>query len=92
MIKFREKRKIIRKPTKSIVVLYHHDCTDGFSAAWVAWKKFGNTADYIGINPGTAPIGGLKNKEIYMVDLIYPDQYINKLDLPQSKQLDTRFR
>ncbi|MEX2090888.1 MAG: DHHA1 domain-containing protein [Candidatus Paceibacterota bacterium] len=79
MIRFLEKRKIIRKPTKNIVVLYHADCTDGFSAAWAAWKKFGDKADYIGIDPGTKPISGLKGKEIYMVDLIYPVQYLKKL-------------
>lgn len=85
MIKFREKRKDIRKPTKGIVVLYHNDCTDGFSSAWAAWKKFGNRADYIGINPGTTPINGLKNKDIYMVDLIYPIQYLNKLIATNKK-------
>jgi len=79
MIKFKENRKITRKPTKGIVVLYHHDCTDGFSAAWVVWKKFGNNADYIGIEPGSQPIAGLVNKEIYMVDVIYPIQYLRKL-------------
>lgn len=79
MIKFQEKRKTTRKETKDIIVLYHNDCTDGFSAAWAAWKKLGDKADYIGVDPGTAPIGGLKNKEIYMVDLIYPIQYLKKL-------------
>jgi len=62
-----------------VVVIYHSECTDGFSAAWAAWKKFGDKADYIGVNPGVAPIDGLQNKEIYMVDLIYPIEYINKL-------------
>ncbi len=79
MIKFREKRKTTRKPAKDIVVLYHNDCTDGFSAAWAAWKKFGNKADYIGIDPGSAPIPGLLKKEIYMVDVIYSVQHLNKL-------------
>lgn len=85
MIKFKEKRKTIRKVTKNIVVLYHNDCTDGFSAAWAAWKKLGDKADYIGIDPGTAPIGGLKDKEIYMVDLIYPAQYLKKLIAANKK-------
>lgn len=85
MIKFKEERKSIRKPTKDIVVLYHNDCTDGFSSAWAAWKKMGNRADYIGINPGTAPVDGLKNKEIYMVDLIYPIQYLSKLIAANKK-------
>ncbi|MEK7138584.1 MAG: DHHA1 domain-containing protein [Patescibacteria group bacterium] len=79
MIRFQEKRRTPRKPTKDIVVLYHNDCTDGFGAAWAAWKKFGSKADYIGIEPGTKPIDGLKNKEVYMVDLIYPSQYLGKL-------------
>ena len=79
MIKFKEKRKTIRKSTKNIIVLYHNDCTDGFSSAWAAWKKLGDKADYIGINPGTAPAVWLKNKEIYTVDLIFPIQYLKKL-------------
>src|SRR3989344_3505712 len=79
MIKFIEKRKVIRRPTKDIVVFYHNDCTDGFSSAWVAWKKLGSKADYVGINPGTGPMDELKNKEIYMLDLVYPAQYLKKL-------------
>lgn len=79
MIKFKEKRKTKREPTKDIVVLYHNDCTDGFSSAWVAWKKFGGKADYIGINPGTKPISGLKDKEIYMIDVIYSAEYLDRL-------------
>src|SRR3989338_8296982 len=64
---------------KNIVVIYHSDCTDGFSSAWAAWKKFGNNADYIGIEPGSKPVTELKDKEIYMVDVIYPAQYLKKL-------------
>lgn len=79
MIKFTEKRKNIRKLNKDIVVIYHNDCTDGFSAAWVAWKKFGDKADYVGVDPGSQPIAGLKDREVYMLDLIYPVQYLEKL-------------
>lgn len=66
-------------------MLYHNDCTDGFGSAWVAWKKFGHRADYIGINPGTVPIDGLKNKEVYMLDLVYPIQYIKRLIADNKK-------
>ena len=79
MIKFKENRKSTRKLTKNIVILYHNDCTDGFSSAWAAWKKFGNKADYVGIDPGSKPIGGLIDKEIYMLDVIYPIQYLKKI-------------
>ena len=64
---------------KNIVVIYHNDCTDGFSSAWSAWKKFGNRADYVGIDPGSRPLAGLTNKEIYMLDVIYPVQYLKKV-------------
>lgn len=58
---------------KNIVVLYHKNCSsgDGFGAAWVAWKKFGNSAEYIGINHQDFFPKLLKNKEVYMVDISY---------------------
>lgn len=70
---------------KDIIIIYHNDCTDGFSAAWVAWKKFGNKADYVGVDPGSQPIAGLKGKEVYMLDLIYPVQYLEKLAKENKK-------
>jgi oligoribonuclease NrnB/cAMP/cGMP phosphodiesterase (DHH superfamily) len=36
----------------SIVVVYHKDCKDGFGAALVAWKKFGDEASYIPVSYG----------------------------------------
>jgi len=51
---------------KNIIVFYHDD-HDGFGAAWSAWKKFKNKAEYIAINHGDS-IPDLKNKEIYFVD------------------------
>jgi hypothetical protein len=56
---------------KDIVVIYHAECTDGFSAAYVAWKKFGDTADYIGISHNDTVPEGLVGKEIYLLDIAY---------------------
>ncbi|KKU93940.1 MAG: Phosphoesterase, DHHA1 [Candidatus Jorgensenbacteria bacterium GW2011_GWA1_48_13] len=53
---------------KSIVVLYHANCPDGFGAAYAAWKKFGNRADYIAVKPVKLPPKHLRNKEIYVLD------------------------
>src|SRR3989344_7185671 len=57
---------------KKIVILYHGDCRDGFSGAWVAWKKFGKKADYFGLKygPNNSVVlpKGLKNKIIYLID------------------------
>jgi len=59
-----------KKKTK-IVVLYHNNCPDGFGAAWAAWKKFGNKADYVGVNHMEPPPKGLSGKDIYLVDFCY---------------------
>ena len=71
------KRRNKRTTPKDIVVIYHKDCTDGFSAAWAAWKNFGDSAEYVGIDPDEHSPTELVNKELYMIDLICGD------DLPE---------
>ena len=36
-------------------VIYHADCTDGFGAAYSAWKLLGNRAEYHACKHGTKP-------------------------------------
>ncbi|MCP6719771.1 MAG: DHHA1 domain-containing protein [Patescibacteria group bacterium] len=64
---------------KKIVVLYHSDCRDGFSAAWVAWKKFKNKADYVPIEARVLPKKPLKGKEIYVLDNSFPASTLKRL-------------
>ncbi len=56
---------------KAIVILYHGGCPDGFGAAYAAWKKFGDTADYIPVRYGEPLVEGLEGKEVYSVDFCY---------------------
>lgn len=58
-------------PTKEIVVIYHKRCPDGFGAAYAAWKKFGDTAEYIPAGYGDEALEGLEGKEVYLVDFSY---------------------
>ena len=62
------------KISKDVVVIYHGECPDGFSAAWVAWKKFSDNADYFGANHGESIPDGLTNKEIYILDFSFPKE------------------
>ncbi len=64
---------------KSIVILYHADCSDGLGAAWAAWKKFGASATYIPVANQASPPPGLKNKEVYLVDYCFPKAITKKL-------------
>lgn len=64
---------------KDTIILYHADCPDGFSAAWAAWKRFGDSAEYIPVHHGLPPPEGLKNKEIYMIDFVYTEDVLRDL-------------
>lgn len=58
------------KVLQDVVVIYHGFCTDGFAAAYSAWKKFGNTATYISRNRTEEPFDPkiFNNKDVYVVD------------------------
>lgn len=58
---------------KDILVIYHGNCTDGFGAAYAAWKKFDNSADYLPIIFGE-PIPDLRNKDVYILDFSFPKE------------------
>lgn len=64
---------------KKILVLYHARCADGTGAAWVAWKKFGNKAEYLPIEPRERLKKLPQNREIYLLDNSYPAAYLKRL-------------
>ncbi|MEK7636232.1 MAG: DHHA1 domain-containing protein [Patescibacteria group bacterium] len=86
MSKFIERRSAVHSIKKRIVVLYHINCSDGFGAAYSAWKKFGNRADYVPVQHQTPPPRGLRGKEIYTVDFSYSVPITKKL-LRENKRL-----
>ncbi|MFA6608817.1 MAG: DHHA1 domain-containing protein [Candidatus Paceibacterota bacterium] len=58
------------EPLKDIVVMYHGFCTDGYGAAYSAWKKFGDTASYIGKERTDEKLDSkeFEGKEVYVLD------------------------
>lgn len=64
---------------KDVVVLYHAECPDGFSAAWVAWKKFADGADYVPVHHGESPPDSLTGKQIYILDFSFPKEMMTEL-------------
>lgn len=53
------------------VVLYHKNCADGFGAAWAAYKKFGEEAEYIAVGYEDPVPDNLEGKDILIVDFSY---------------------
>jgi len=52
-------------------VLYHSKCYDGFGAAYSAWKKLGDTAEYIAVSYNYPLPAMDTNSMVYIVDFSY---------------------
>lgn len=62
------------------LVLYHDNCPDGYTAAWAAWKRFGDQADYLPVNYGQeAPLTQAVKKNVLLVDFCYPRATLDEL-------------
>jgi oligoribonuclease NrnB/cAMP/cGMP phosphodiesterase (DHH superfamily) len=53
------------------VVLYHANCIDGFTAAWVCHHVYGDTAEYLESQYGDPP-PDVTGKDVTIVDFSYP--------------------
>ena len=58
------------EPTSVNCVIYHADCTDGFGAAYSAWKQLGNRAEYHACKHGTPP-PDVKGKNVVILDFSF---------------------
>ena len=54
------------------VVIYHDKCMDGFTAAWVVWKRWGDAPEYFACNYGMQPPDVLAGKHVLIVDFSFP--------------------
>lgn len=65
---------------KKTLICYHADCPDGFTAAWAAWLKFKDSAEYFPINYiGPRPI--YLDRDVFFLDFCPPSN-----ELPQIMQ------
>lgn len=57
------------------LVIYHADCTDGFGAAFAAWLKLGNEAEYLPMHyTDTSPdimADMCRGREVYILDFSF---------------------
>ncbi|TSC51905.1 MAG: Phosphoesterase, DHHA1 [Parcubacteria group bacterium LiPW_41] len=70
---------------KTVVVIYHNNCLDGFGAAWAAWMKFKSKAEYVATDPHVLPKLELKGKEIYIVDNSFDKTTLERLQKVNKK-------
>lgn len=65
--------------SKKTIILYHDGCSDGFGAAWAAWKKFGTEAEYVPVYHSDDPKLNYRDKDVYFVDICLPPAVIKKI-------------
>lgn len=70
------------------LVIYHANCTDGFGAAFAAWLKLGDKAEYLPMGYGriSTPADfdmqvslAAKDNEIYILDFSFPREVMDAL-------------
>ncbi len=66
------------EPSSVDCVIYHADCTDGFGAAYAAWKFLGNRAEYHACKHGTPP-PNVKNKNVVILDFSFNNATTKKM-------------
>jgi len=57
------------------LVIYHANCTDGFGAAFAAWLKLGDEAEYLPMEYGHSVGANLpmfEGREVYILDFSFP--------------------
>lgn len=57
--------------TPRTLIMYHGNCPDGFGGAYAAWKKFGDTAEYIPLSRGEEAPEGIEGAKVYLIDFTY---------------------
>tara|TARA_B100000700_G_C14947316_1_gene809849 strand:+ start:399 stop:1403 length:1005 start_codon:yes stop_codon:yes gene_type:complete len=66
------------EPSAINCVIYHADCTDGFGAAYSAWKLLGNRAEYYACKHGTTP-PDVKDKNVVVLDFSFNNATTKKM-------------
>lgn len=61
------------------LIIYHANCTDGFGAAFCAWLKFGDEAEYIPMNYGEQVEFDVANREVYILDFSFPKEVMEHI-------------
>jgi oligoribonuclease NrnB/cAMP/cGMP phosphodiesterase (DHH superfamily) len=71
------------------LVIYHADCTDGFGAAFAAWLKLGDEAEYVPCQYGeylSKQQIDFADREIYILDFSFPKDAMDVL-FTQAKRV-----
>lgn len=61
------------------IVFYHGSCPDGFGAAYAAWKKFGDAAEYVPLTRGEEELPDVAGADVYFLDFVYGKEWMDAI-------------
>ena len=67
------------------LVIFHDHCTDGFGAAFAAWMKFGDEAEYVPMSYGDKRVEVVHDELIFPVEITGREVYV--LDFSFSREV-----
>lgn len=66
---------------KAPLVIYHADCYDGFTAAWIAWKAFSGEVElWPGKYGEPPPYDEAESRKVFVLDFSYPREEMIRLN------------
>lgn len=58
----------------AITIFYHADCLDGFGSAYAAWRRFGESANYLPLHHGDVlRPDDLAGHDVFILDFSFPE-------------------
>lgn len=61
------------------IVFYHAHCTDGFGAAFAAWRSLGDGAEYAPVQYGRGALPDVAGRDVYILDFSFPREEMEAL-------------
>jgi uncharacterized protein len=60
------------------LILFHDDCMDGITSAWILWRRYFDRADYVAVRYGEDP-PDCTDRLVYVLDFCYPPDVTEKM-------------
>lgn len=73
---------------KEVVVGYHGECLDGTVAAFSAFARLGDAAEYRQLLHRNDPPSDLQDKDVVLLDFAYPNKILDEFDARSIQILD----
>ena len=67
------------------LIFYHGGCPDGFGGAYAAWKKYGDSAEYIPLHRDEEELPDVTNADVYFIDFTYEKEEMEEIAAKAGK-------